>query len=501
MITWGISANSHDAALAVFETKRKGLSPNKSLELKFASHSERFSGIKNDAHLNKELIDYARRWGEPNEVIWYERPFRKTLRQLRAGQGWNYNENNIKRYLKSYGITAPIKYTGHHHSHAAAGYYTSPFRDATVVCIDSIGEFETLTVWKGKGDKLKKIYSQGYPHSVGLWYSAMTQRIGLKPQEDEYILMGMAAYGDPDRLYHDIKSDFVEVGDRTLVKFKQNLHRGCRDWRPDLTTEQDMFDIAAGTQAVYEDILRWVLGKAARMLPTKNLVLMGGCALNCSANHIAHDYFDDVWIMPNPGDAGSAIGAVLARYNKPITLDNAYLGYNIEGDYPVEETISELKKTGIVGVANGRAEFGPRAFGNRSLLADPRGINIKSRVNDIKQRQQFRPFAPVVLAEHYDANFEGHANSYMQFTSRCKHPNLYPAIAHVDNTSRVQIVKADGSGIRRLLERWFETTGCPMLLNTSLNIKGKPMVNDLTDAQEFAIMYDIKVFTKAKNDN
>lgn len=136
MITWGISANSHDAALAVFLDN----------ELVFASHSERFSGVKNDAHLNADLINYARKWGEPDEVIWYERPFRKTLRQLRAGQGWRYNENNIKRYLKGYGISSPIRYSSHHHSHAAAGYYTSPFSDATVVCIDSIGEFETLTV-------------------------------------------------------------------------------------------------------------------------------------------------------------------------------------------------------------------------------------------------------------------------------------------------------------------------------------------------------------------
>jgi carbamoyltransferase len=228
---------------------------------------------------------------------------------------------------------------------------------------------------------------------------------------------------------------------------------------------------------------------------------MGGCALNCSANHLAYKYFDDVWIMPNPGDAGSAIGAVLAHKKQHMPMDNAYLGYNIEGDYPVEEAISELKKTGIVGVANGRAEFGPRAFGNRSLLADPRGNDIKSRVNDIKQRQQFRPFAPVVLYEHAGDNFEGHYNNFMQYTSKCKHPDLYPAIAHVDGTSRVQTVEADGSGIRRLLERWYEETGCPMLLNTSLNIKGKPIVNDLTDAEEFAIMYNVKVCTKATNDN
>jgi len=489
MITWGISANSHDAALAVFS--------NDGLE--FASHSERFSGIKNDPNLNTELIDYAKKWGQPDELIWYERPLVKTLRQFRAGQGIRLRENNIRNYLRSYGLHAPIKYTSHHLSHAAAGYYTSPFNQATVVCIDSIGEFDTLTVWNGSGNKLKKIYSQGYPNSVGLWYSALTQRVGLKPNEDEYILMGMAAYGNPSRLWNDMYEmfDYVEGAD---IRYKDNLHRGCKNWKPELTTEQDMFDIAAATQKTYEFTLEQILEWAKKNTKSSNLVLMGGCALNCSANHLAYKYFDDVWIMPNPGDAGSSIGAVLAHKKEHMPMDHAYLGYNIEGDYPVEEAISELKKTGIVGVANGRAEFGPRAFGNRSLLADPRGIDIKQRVNAIKQRQQFRPFAPVVLYEHAGDNFQGCYNNFMQYTSTCTNPNLYPAITHEDGTSRVQTVEADGSGIRRLLERWYEETGCPMLLNTSLNIKGKPIVNNLTDAQEFAIMYNIKVFTKAKND-
>jgi carbamoyltransferase len=488
MITWGISANSHDAALAVFTDEG----------LEFASHSERFSGIKNDPDLNKELIDYAKKWGQPDELIWYERPLVKTLRQFRAGQGIRLRENNIRNYLRSYGLHAPIKYTSHHLSHAAAGYYTSPFNQATVVCIDSIGEFDTLTVWNGSGNKLKKIYSQKFPHSIGLWYSAMTQRIGLKANEDEYILMGMAAYGDSRVYRHQIMHDFFES--KTLpIKFKHNLHRGCNWWRPELNDDHN-FNIAAGTQWVYETILDNILLWCKQNGNSDNLVLMGGCALNCSANHLAYKYFKDVWIMPNPGDAGSAIGCVLAHKKLEMKMDHAYLGYNIEGDYPVEEAISELKKTGIVGVANGRAEFGPRAFGNRSLLADPRGRDIKSKVNDIKQRQQFRPFAPVIMSEHYDSEFDGFANNYMQFTARCKNPDLYPAITHVDGTSRVQTVGPDGSGIRQLLEAWYEATGCPMLLNTSLNIKGKPIVNNLTDAQEFAIMYNIKVFTKAKND-
>ena len=495
MITWGISANSHDAALAVFVDNK----------LEFASHSERFSGTKNDAHLNDALINEAMIYGQPNQVIWYERPFKKTLRQLWAGQGWNYAENNIKKYLGNFGINVPISYVDHHLSHAAAGYYTSNYRDATVVCVDSIGEWETLTVWTAKNKKLKRVLTQGYPHSVGLWYSAMTQRVGLKPNEDEYILMGMAAYGDPNRLYDDVRSMviinlkdelFPTQEECPFIHFTQNFHKGCKDWRPDLTTEQDMYDIAAATQRVYEEIFDNILLWAASETPSRNLVLMGGCALNCSANGIAYKHFDNVWIMPNPGDAGSAVGCVLAHTKQHINFEHAYLGYNIPGEYPVEKVLKELVRTGICGVASGPAEYGPRAFGNRSLLADPRGNDIKDRVNDIKQRQRFRPFAPVVLAEHYSDYFTGPANEYMQFTAHCKDPKAYPAIVHADGTSRVQLVLKDSpSGIRKLLEAWYERTGCPMLLNTSLNIKGKPMVNDLTDAQEFAKMYRVKVYS------
>jgi carbamoyltransferase len=495
LITWGISANSHDAALAVFNDDG----------LEFASHSERFSGIKNDSHLNDKLIEYARQWGEPDEVIWYERPFFKSFRQLRARQGFKFGENNINRYLRQYGISAPVRYTDHHLAHAAAGFYTSPFTEATVVVIDSIGEFQTLTIWNGADNKLKRIYSQSYPHSLGLWYSALTQRVGLKPQEDEYILMGMAAYGDPLRFFDEILHDFFHPLDddslkqiffnKPTVKLKHNLHRGCKWWRPDLTTEQDMFDIAAATQAVYSYLLKYISNWARSKSPSGNLVFMGGCALNCSANGSIRSDWNDMWIMPNPGDAGSAIGAVLAHKKQPLLMPHAFMGYNIEGEYPVEEAIIELKKTGIVGVANGKAEFGPRAFGNRSLLADPRGNDIKDRVNEIKRRQQFRPFAPVILAEHCNEHFDGYANQYMQFTAICKYPELYPAIIHADGTSRVQTVGPDGSGIRRLLEAWYKETGCPMLLNTSLNIKGKPMVNTVEDAQEFETHYGVKVFS------
>jgi carbamoyltransferase len=499
MIVWGISANSHDAALAVFKLSQDN---PRNLDLKFASHSERFSGIKNDPDLDRDLIKYAKQsHGDPDQIVWYERPWKKTLRQLWAGQGWRRDENDVQWYLQRYGILAPIHTVDHHHAHAAGSYYTSGFKDATIICIDSIGEWETITVWNAQGDKLKKVRSQGYPHSIGLWYSAMTQRVGLKPNEEEYILMGMAAYGDPDRFYSSIKSDFIKkwpvIGDPS-IKFSRNLHRGCADWKSEIASEQDYFDIAAATQRIYKEIFEYILQDVSDRINSNNLVLAGGCALNCSANHIACRYFENVWIMPNPGDAGSSIGAVLAKYQTHIKWPGPYLGYNIKGDYPVEEVVKELQTNGICGVANGPSEFGPRALGNRSLLADPRGTDIKDRVNDIKRRQRFRPFAPAILAEHADEYFLGHTGPYMQYTAACRNPELYPAICHADGTSRVQTVaKHDpgSAGFRSLLERWYSLTGCPMLLNTSLNIRGKPMVNTIEDARDFENTYGVRVFT------
>jgi len=255
-----------------------------------------------------------------------------------------------------------------------------------------------------------------------------------------------------------------------------------------------MYDIAAATQSVYEYILHNIVSWAKARLPSDNLVFMGGCALNCSANSDLYRFYDNVWIMPNPGDAGSAVGCVLAHKKQHTKSVGPYTGYNIDKPYPVEELISTLKTHGIVGVANGRAEFGPRALGNRSLLADPRGTDIKDRVNDIKHRQHFRPFAPMILAEHAEEYFSGPVGPWMQFTATCKFPELFPAIVHVDGTSRVQTVsKDDNPGVRKLLERWYEETGCPMLLNTSLNIKGMPMVNDEKDAREFTAKYGVIV--------
>ena len=482
MITWGISAISHDAALAVFDDDR----------LLFASHSERFSGIKNDDHLNHKMVKYALDLaGEPDLVCWYENPYLKFTRQVYAGQNivdcWH--DIHIKNYLASYNIHAPITYGSHHQSHAGGAFFSSPFDTCAVLCIDSIGEWNTTTIWKAGPKGLKKVWSNNYPNSIGLWYSAMTQRVGLKPNEEEYILMGMAAYGDKHRLADRIENDFFTT--------KVNLHRGCKWWAPELTSDQDMLDIAAATQHIYERKFKELLQKAKEITNEDRIALAGGCALNCVANDWCWLMFSDVWIFPNPGDAGSSVGAVLAHRQNKIKWDHCYWGYDIPGEYPITNTLEVLLKGDPVGVANGQAEFGPRALGNRSLLCDPRSTATKDRVNEIKRRQKFRPFAPAILEELADKYFNMTVpnSRFMQYTVTCKDPESFPAIVHADNTSRVQTVPNNGTGFRKLLEAWYEKTGCPMLLNTSLNIKGKPMVNNSVDAEAFRKHYGVPVFT------
>lgn len=312
--------------------------------------------------------------------------------------------------------------------------------------------------------------------------------------------MGMAAYGDRKRLYKDIIEDFVTFPHSESynpIMFKKNLHRGCNWWRPDLQSDQDRFDIAAATQYTYEQSFTRILQMAKSLTGSDNLVIGGGCSLNCSANPIAFDYFDNVYIPPAPGDNGSSIGAVLAYQKNHLDNFTPYLGSNISSKVSNEVIVDYLIKEKICGLARGRAEVGPRALGNRSLLADPRDPKIKSLVNNIKQREQFRPFAPAILEEFANEYFymPSKKTPYMQFTVLCRRPDLFPAIVHKDGTSRVQTVgKNDNPEFRKLLEIWHSKTGCPMLLNTSLNVKGSPMVNDISDAFNWSKTYGLPVF-------
>jgi len=486
----GISAGFHDAAVAVV---------SESGDISFAAHSERYSKIKNDSHLNEQLLAELCNY-DFKTINYYERAWLHNLRLLYTGQNgigsWT-TSGILKEHLGSwYKHPAKEKSWPHHLSHAASGFQTSPFDRATVVVIDAIGEFDTVSIWGAEYDSkgratYKKLWGQKYPHSLGLFYSAITKRVGLHPLDEEYITMGMAAWGNPHwtgKMYDDLIVDPAEV------TFTQNLHLGLEEHWLDAASD---VDIASSAQYLLESLIYEIMTRAVKLGWSRNLVYQGGVALNCLANRNLGAYFDRIWIMPNPGDAGSSLGAAALAYGRKLNWTDANLGHNIPGDYPSNACLDYLLRDGIVGVASGRAEFGPRALGNRSLLADPRGPEIKDMVNAIKRRQQFRPFAPVILAEHVHDYFDvprGFVSTdYMQVVARCRYPDLFPAIVHVDGTSRVQTVPKNSSGIRDLLEKWLVLTDCPMLLNTSLNIRGEPMVNDRADADRFERLYGVKV--------
>jgi carbamoyltransferase len=227
---------------------------------------------------------------------------------------------------------------------------------------------------------------------------------------------------------------------------------------------------------------------------------MGGVALNCVANTriAAAGLFDNIWILPNPGDAGSSVGAAAAVLGGKIEWRGPYLGTPLGGEWPVDDILAALTSDGVVGVASGRAEFGPRALGNRSLLADPRPADMKDRVNTIKGREPFRPFAPIIRKERAHELFDLPVaeSPYMQFTARCRLPEVMPAVAHFDGSSRVQTVTSEQHpGLYALLGAWEEKTGCAALLNTSLNGRGEPLLNDAADVTSWIAKTGIRVLS------
>ena len=282
MIILGVNETSHDASVSLI----------KDGEILFAGHAERYSKKKNDWYVNDNLIQDALQYGKPDYVAYYEKPLLKRSRLfLRGGSGdWlpKFDIDNI-----------PRKSFKHHYSHACAGYFTSKFDNAVIVVLDAMGEYNTSTIWVGEGDKIRLKYKQNYPVSFGLFYSAFTQLIGLMPNQEEYIMMGMAAYGDWTKYYRKVDDYFPKYNQQ-----KYNFHKGITDWGW-IESEQDKFDIAASAQIVYEQRLNEFMHMAYNITGKENLVFMGGCALNSSANTLLWNIFNDVWIMPNPGDAGS----------------------------------------------------------------------------------------------------------------------------------------------------------------------------------------------------
>ena len=292
MIYWGINALNHGSSIAVFK-----------------DDEYQFTTISNDDELPRSVINNVLIHGSPNHIFWYENPWMKKARQLYAGQYNTALDMNVlpSRYLKREKINyKKLTYTPHHASHAASGYYTSPFNHCAVVVLDAIGEFECASIWEGKHGELRKVWHRNYPNSLGLFYSAFTKLIGLEPIKQEHLLQQMSSLGDPKRYYNEVKS-YVNY----TIKLTKNLHRGVTDWPYDINTEQDRNDIAAAVQLVFENQVSAVMLKARQLIDTDSLVYMGGCAMNSKANEYEVKAWKYVWSLPNPGDPSSSIGAVL----------------------------------------------------------------------------------------------------------------------------------------------------------------------------------------------
>ena len=496
----GISALHHDSAAALIDSAGNILC---------ISQEERRTNIKNDKSWPQKSIDWcikdAQLQGhsvtkENIEYGYYEFPGLKFFRRVYA------NPLNIIHYFKEACIPEQklrnYKALSHHKAHAIAGCATAPFSEGIYLTVDAIGEWNTTT-W-GTFDHNTGIKQEGkinYPHSLGLLYSAFTRWLGLKPNEDEYIVMGAAAYGEPTKVAEIWK--FIKINKDGTFTLTKNIHRGVEQYLGHDVPVADWYDWCASIQQVCEEVMLGLAGMLYKRYGNANLVLGGGVALNCVCNtKIQNEYFKNIWILPSPGDSGNALGAAayVAGLNK-LNWNTPFLGADIDlQSQPtsklIRDVVGRLERGEIVGWIQGREEFGPRALGHRSLLADPRRADIKDKVNEIKRRQEFRPFAPAVLEEkafsyfdvkHVPINvFLGRpcTRRYMQFVDRVRDPESLPAITHVDGTARIQTVPKSTDPFRRLLEHWEKTTGCAVLLNTSLNIKGHPILSDRKDAMK-----------------
>jgi carbamoyltransferase len=569
----GISAFFHDSAAALVQDGRVVAAAQ---EERFSrrKHDERFPAeavafCLREAGIGAEQLD---------AVVFYEKPLLKFERLLetalafaprgfrsflKAMPPWLQRKLHLPREIDRglggvYG--GPILFAGHHESHAASAFYPSPFEEAAILTIDGVGEWTTASWGVGRGNRIELREEMRFPHSLGLLYSAFTLYCGFRVNSGEYKLMGLAPYGEPrfrdlilDRIVrlHDDGSMWL---DQRYFDYCAGLHMTSRAFHdlfgapprdPESPLTQREMDIAASIQAVTEEVVLRMARHVHAKTGQRNLCLAGGVALNCVANGrvLREGPFERLWIQPAAGDAGGALGAALAHWHGHLgnartpepgdSQRGSYLGAS-QGDAEIaaqldrmsavhhlmqepelcEEISKELAAGRIVGHVWGRAEFGPRALGHRSILGDPRDASMQRRMNvAIKFRESFRPFAPAVLAGKQSEWFDLQAESpYMLLVApvaraHWREPtdasargiallnqvrSTVPAITHVDRSARVQTVDARTSPrFAAIIQAFERRTGCPVLVNTSFNIRGEPIVNDAADAYRCFMFTDM----------
>ena len=464
-----------------------------------------------------------------------------------------YLFDHLKDHDENFNDIDKINFSEHHYSHAASAFYPSPFEEAIVLTLDGVGEWATTTVSIGKKNEIKMIKEINFPHSLGLIYSAFTYYTGFKVNSGEYKVMGLAPYGEPK--YKDIIVDnLMDIKDdgsfrldmsyfnyatgltMTNKKFSNLFGQPVRDPKKNPLTQFHM-DIAASIQAVTEEIVLKISQSIASEYKIKNLCLAGGVALNCVANGkiLKNKIFDNIWIQPAAGDAGGSLGAALAYWHKELgqprdifkdQMKGSYLGpsFNeeeietelkllkanykkINSENLIEIIANELNKEKTIGWFQGKMEFGPRALGGRSIIADPRSEKMQKELNlKVKFRESFRPFAPSILIEDVSDWFDlKNESPYMLLVADVKKElqiqmskedqtlfgidklnikrSSIPAVTHVDYSARIQTVhKETNPRYHNLLKKFKEITGCPVLVNTSFNVRGEPIVCSIKDA-------------------
>jgi carbamoyltransferase len=516
-------------------------------ELVCAAEEERFSRVKHDSGLPWRAFRFCLEQGgitlaDVDCLAFYEDPVKKLSRQIWMGLHPDITEPS-RKYLVSrlrprrvereiregLGYQGPLEIVDHHHSHAASGFYYSGFEDAAVLTVDGVGEWATTTFGRARGKEVEILEEVHFPHSLGLLYSALTAYLGFEVNEGEYKVMGLAPYGEP-RYVNQVRS-LIRLGDGCQYRLRMEFFDflkgermfsdrlvqlfGRQPREPESEIEPFHQDVARSLQVVLEEVLLAQARHLHRLVPSENLCMAGGVALNCVANGrlLREGPFRRLFVQPAASDAGGALGAAAIAHARLTgerprqgQMTHAYLGpgfppdeiarllaatfaqaadYRGRTDELLEAVVDRLVAGKVVGWFYGRMELGPRALGARSILADPRDHGMRDRINAlVKQREAFRPFAPAILVgktgEHFDLD---HPSPFMLETCQVRSTLDLPAITHVDGSARVQTVDPEASPrFAALLDRFDRRTGCPVLLNTSFNMRGEPIVCTPVDA-------------------